>query len=225
MKEQLLTANVATSLYWLGRYIERIESTLLQIITAYDLIIDVDKEAGVKLYEKLDIELNYGNAQQFLCNAILGDHASNLNNISGYARENSIISRSYINTEAFGEIIALNALFESILKTQNLIDYKIIDSAQSLISEIWGEFSKREVKKNSDNFIRLGKLVEEVDFYLRFDKDKETTMIIVDEIHAIIDMLSDENEDNTNQSQEQSSANAENIMDNIHKKIEGLIVN
>lgn len=224
MKEQLLTANVATSLYWLGRYIERIESTLLQIITAYDLIIDVDKEAGVKLYKKLDIELNYTNAQQFLCNAILGDHAANLNVISGYARENSIISRSYINMEAFGEIIALNALFESVLKSQNLLDYKVIDSAQSLISEIWGEFSKREVKKNSDNFIRLGKLVEEVDFYLRFDKDKETTMIIVDEIHAIIDMLSDKTEANT-QSQEQSSASADSIMENIHKKIEGLIVN
>ena len=43
---QLLTANVATNLYWLGRYLERIELTLFEINKAYDKIIDVDKECG-----------------------------------------------------------------------------------------------------------------------------------------------------------------------------------
>lgn len=47
--EQLITANVATNLYWFGRYLERIEATLLEIVTASDKIIDTDKEAGVKL--------------------------------------------------------------------------------------------------------------------------------------------------------------------------------
>lgn len=34
--EQLLTANVATNLYWFGRYLERIEATLLEVIEAFD---------------------------------------------------------------------------------------------------------------------------------------------------------------------------------------------
>jgi uncharacterized alpha-E superfamily protein len=48
--KQLITANTALNLYWLGRYLERVESTLLDIDKAYDTIIDVDKNAGVNLY-------------------------------------------------------------------------------------------------------------------------------------------------------------------------------
>ncbi|MFA6196307.1 MAG: alpha-E domain-containing protein [Sulfurimonas sp.] len=219
---QLLTANVATNLYWLGRYIERIEATLLQIVTAYDCIIDVDKQAGVKLYKSIGVDLEYKNAQEFLSQSILGDHSANLNVLMGYARENTIISRNYIDQEAFGEIIALHALFQGISKSHMNIDYNFIDNAQSLICEIWGQISKRELRKNSDYFLRLGKLVEEADFHFRFDKDKELAMIIVDEIHTIIDILSTDTQ-SQQQSQKQSE-NTEDIMDSIHKKIEGIIV-
>ena len=47
--EQLLTANVATNLYWFGRYLERIEATLLEIVYAFDSIIDTNKDCGKEL--------------------------------------------------------------------------------------------------------------------------------------------------------------------------------
>jgi uncharacterized alpha-E superfamily protein len=222
---QLITANVATNLYWLGRYIERIEATLLQIITAYDCIIDVDKEAGVKLYKKVGVDLEYKNAQEFLCNAILGEHSASLIVLSGFARENTIISRNYIDTEAFGEIIELHALFQKASKSHIFIDYNFIDSAQSLICEFWGQTSKRQLRKNSDYFLRLGKRVEEADFHFRFDKDIETGMIIVDEINAIIGILSSADDKSKMKKYKEQSINREDIMDGIHKKIEGIIVN
>lgn len=46
--EQLLTGNVATNLYWFGRYLERIEATLLEVVTAFDKTIDIDKDCGKK---------------------------------------------------------------------------------------------------------------------------------------------------------------------------------
>lgn len=221
---QLITANVATNLYWLGRYIERIEATLLQIITAYDCIIDVDKEAGVKLYKKVGVDLEYKNAQEFLCNAILGEHAASLIVLVGYARENTIISRNYIDTEAFGEIIELHALFQNASKSHMSIDYNFIDNAQSLICEFWGQTSKRQLRQKSDYFLRLGKRVEEADFHFRFGNDKETAMIIVDEINTIIAILSDdENKSKLKVSDEQGIDPAD-IMDAIHKKVEGIIV-
>ena len=57
--EQLLTWNVATNLYWFGRYLERIESILLEVVPAFDTIIDIDKDYGKKLYKKLEIEIDY----------------------------------------------------------------------------------------------------------------------------------------------------------------------
>lgn len=186
---QLLTANVATSLYWLGRYLERTEATLYEINKAYDAIIDVDKDAGVTLYKKFDIDLEYTGALDFLDQAIRGKHAANLADIMKNARENAIISRIHIDPSAFGEIIELEALFKSICKSPLGIDYKDIDHALSLISEIWGVQSKMGHRNASDSFLKLGRLVEEVDFRLRFGMDQEMTDAIVEEIDAMLKVL------------------------------------
>ena len=117
--EQLLTANVASNMYWLGRYLERVEATLYQIDKAFDRIIDVDKDAGVELYKKFGIEIEYTDAVDFLKNAICGDHSANLGTIMNNARESAIISRTNVDADAFGEIIALEALFRKVEELEN----------------------------------------------------------------------------------------------------------
>jgi len=64
--EQLLTANVATNLYWFGRYLERIESTLIEVVYHFDRIIDIDKNSGKNFYKKLGVDLEYTDAKNFL---------------------------------------------------------------------------------------------------------------------------------------------------------------
>jgi len=187
--EQLLTANAATNLYWLGRYLERVESTLIEINKASDRIIDVDLKAGVKLFKKFHIKLKYSNSLDFLSQAIRGDHASNFATIMHNARENSIISRSYIDVDAFGEIIELESLFRNIDNSPLPIDYKDIDTALSLISEIRGAQSKRGHRNFSDYFLRLGKLVEELDFRIRFNKENDTTNSIIKDINFTLKIL------------------------------------
>lgn len=51
--EQLLTANVATNLYWFGRYIERIEATLIEVVYHFDKVIDSNKNSGKDFYKKI----------------------------------------------------------------------------------------------------------------------------------------------------------------------------
>ncbi|MDD2789129.1 MAG: alpha-E domain-containing protein [Sulfurimonas sp.] len=221
--EQLLTANVATNLYWLGRYIERTEATLNQIVIAYDKIIDVDKDAGITLYSNFSTELEYTNAQDFLEKAIFGEHAANLETLTGYARENAIISRNHLNTQAFGEIIALHALFQRSSNSIIEIDYKLIDEAHSLISEMWGEISKASYKKISDYFLRLGQLVEKADFTFRFDDDKTRGLTIVEDIHNLLHSLEGTEEISVSQKQTQS-IDYEAIINEIHNKIQSLII-
>ena len=62
--EQLLTANVATNLYWFGRYLERIEATLIEVVEAFDKIIDMTKIVE-KIFEKLGIDLEYTCSKDF----------------------------------------------------------------------------------------------------------------------------------------------------------------
>lgn len=221
--EQYISANVTTNLYWFGRHIERVEVLLHEIICAYDKIIDIDKNAGVELYKKIGVDLIYLNAMDFFQKAVFGNHSANLDTLMEYARENAIISRNYINAEAFGEIIELRAMFKDMAKDDaHHIDYKFIDKAQSLISEIWGQLSKTKFKKNSDYFIRLGKLVEEADFHFRFGSQKHLAMNVIDEIFATIKIIGS---DEMSQFQYQSDQiHGEEVMDIIHSKIEELMV-
>ncbi len=186
---QLLTANVALSLYWLGRYMERVEASLIDINKAYDNIIDVDANEGVALYEKLGIDIEYANSSDFLNVAMFGEHLSNLYELLSYARENAIISRSYIEAEAFGSIIELHKHFEIAQKNGASVDFRFIDTALSLISEIWGELTRKQTRNINDYFIALGKNVEKVDMHLRLAKDKEFALVVMKEIDTIVAIL------------------------------------
>ena len=220
--DQLVTANVATNLYWLGRNLERAERTLYKITDAYDLIIDVDRDAGRKLYEVFDIKLNYSDSVDFLQQAILGEHSSNILEITTNARESAIICRHRIDSEAFGEIIELHALFDSLIKSDEEIDYKLIDKAHSLISEMWGALAKREHTNKSDLFFRMGKLVEEADFRLRFEEKESITMTVIEEIDAIVQVLSEDGEP-SKQTQSQSSDEID-LITVVNTKINQIIV-
>lgn len=220
---QLLSADVATNLYWLGRYVARIEVMLLQIIAAYDKIIDVDKGAGVELYRKIGVDLEYSNAMDFFHKALFGNHMANLSRTMEYVRENAIVGRNYINVDAFGEIISLSKLLRESSNGNGRIDYTLIDTLLSLISEIWGQLLKVKLRKKSDYFIRLGKLVEETDFHFRFRGDRALAATVVNDINIIIAILSDE-KDADSAKIEKWYENHENAMDVIHKKIEEIII-
>lgn len=220
MTQQLLTANVATNLYWLGRHLERIELSLFEINKAYDMIIDVDKEAGVKLYKKYGIDLEYTSALDFLAQAIRGEHPANLADIMVNARENAIIGRPNIDAAAFGEVIELHELLHKISKNTLPIDYNDIDTALSLISEVWGAYEKRGHRRCSDYFLKLGKLIEEVDFRLRFNKEMEMTDLIIEDINMMFKILDPDFKDVV----KKSSEGNQNIIEDIYKNVDKLIV-
>jgi uncharacterized alpha-E superfamily protein len=216
---QIITANVASNLYWLGRYLERVEATLLEINKAYDLIIDVDFQEGEKLYDKFGIKIKYKNTSDFLQEAILGDHQNNLNQILAFAKENAIISRSYIELEAFGSIVQLASLFESVDKENIKIDFIFIDEVLSLISEIWGELTRKQTRELHDYFMALGKNVEKVDFHLRLGKNKEYVLVMMDEIDRIVSILAPDAKFHEHDASESTQV----LINSINKKIDKVI--
>ena len=187
--EQLLTANVATNLYWFGRYIERIEATLIEVVYHFDKVIDSNKNSGKDFYKKLGVEIEYKNSKEFLNEAVFGEHSANLCNLISHAKENAIICRSSMDTEAFGSVIELADLLKHSSHPSFIIDCRFIDYVLSLISGIWGELTRRQKRNTSDYFIRLGKLVEKVDFHLRLGKDIEFSLVVMEEIDKIVTIL------------------------------------
>ena len=215
--EQLLTANVATNLYWFGRYLERIETTLLEVVTAFDKIIDTDKNCGKEMYKKLGVDLEYSSAKNFLNEAVFGNHHANLHTLINFAKENAIISRTNMDTEAFGSVVELTNL----LKQSGLeIDCRFVDNVLSLISEIWGELTRKQHRQASDYFIRLGKLVEKVDFHLRLGKNKEFSLVVMEEIDKIVTILAPNSKFNPHDKNDSHEV----IMNSINAKINKIIV-
>ena len=217
--EQLVTANVATNLYWFGRYLERIEATLLEVVKAFDKIIDLDKDAGKKLFKNLEIDIEYTNAKEFLQNAVFGNHPSNINNLMEYARENAIISRVDMYTEAFGSVIELSDLIKQ-ESVNSQIEFTFIDNVLSLISAIWGKLTRKQKRNTSDYFIRLGKLVEKVDFHLRLEKNKGFSLVVMDEIDTIVSILAP----NAQFKPHDEKDSYEVILNSINAKINKIIV-
>ncbi len=218
--EQFLTTNVATNLYWFGRYLERIEATLIEVVSAFDAVIDTDKNQGKEFYKKLDIDIEYESAKEFLKTAICGNHDANLSLLMGYVRENAIICRSVIDTEAFGSVIELSNLLKHSCNNTFDLDYEFIDKVQSLISEIWGELTRKQHRHAGDYFIRLGKLVEKVDFHLRLGKNKEFSLVVMEEIDKIVTILAP----NSKFVPHDENDSHETIMNSINAKINKIIV-
>lgn len=218
--EQLLTANVANNLYWFGRYLERIEATLIEAVYHFDRIIDIDKNSGKTFYKKLGVDLEYENAKEFLNVAVFGNHSANVYNLISYAKENAIISRSNMDTEAFGSVIELADLLKHSSHSSFSIDCRYIDYVLSLISEIWGELTRRQKRNNSDYFIRLGKLVEKVDFHLRIEKDKEFSLVLMEEIDKIVTRLAPD----AKFKQHDENESYETILNSVNNKIKKIIV-
>jgi len=218
--EQLLTANVANNLYWFGRYLERIEATLIEAVYHFDRIIDIDKDSGKTFYKKLGVELEYENAKDFLNVAVFGNHSANVHSLISFAKENAIISRSDMDTEAFGSVIELADLLKHSSHSSFSIDCRYIDYVLSLISEIWGELTRRQKRNNSDYFIRLGKLVEKVDFHLRIEKDKEFSLVLMEEIDKIVTRLAPDAKFKPHDENE----SYETILNSVNNKIKKIIV-
>lgn len=218
--EQLLTANMASNLYWFGRYLERIEAMLMEIVSAFDEIIDVDKAAGKKLYRRLEIEIKYKNANDFLNEACFGEHESNMYTLINYVRENAIITRAYVDANAFGSIIELSELLKQAQNENFIVDCSFVEKVSSRISEIWGELSRKQERNSSDYFIRLGKLVEKVDIHLRLKRDKSFSLVIMDEIDGIVAKLNPNAEFVPHGERE----SYDTILNSINAKIEKIIV-
>jgi len=223
--EEYITGNVATNLYWLGRYLERTSITLDEISSTYDKVIDIDKDAGVKMYEEFDVELEYENAYGFLKEAMFGEHNANLLDMLGYARENAIVCRHLLDMQAFGEIIELHGLFLNTFNNDLEVDYKLIDHAQSLLGEIWNARSLRELEGLSDSFFRIGSLVEEADYHIRFHEEENQDAIesIFKEIDSICLALTQNHEEKPANLKVKETTKDERLT-NLNEKIDKIII-
>lgn len=182
-----ISVNTAQRLYWFGRYVQRAETMLKELVNGYDYIIDRDFEEGRKLYSKLGVEIEYDNALDFLKQGVYGTYGGSIEQIISWARENAIETRHLLDERGFATLNKIHNQLalgrKSAVSPSNLEE--IIDNC----SLILGIFSSELDRTRAYQLIRFGQQIERFDLILRLYGEIEMVTADIDVINTIARQL------------------------------------
>ena len=209
-------------LYWLGRYTERVYTTLRIFARSFDQLIEEGDAVFQNYCESLDIPNTYTSKEDFLRRypfdeSISDSIVSNLNR----AYDNAIVLRETIGSDALSYIqLSIYAMNNAARSNSPLIELQqVMDDLLSF----WGIVDDQIDDEQIRNIIKAGKRIERIDLYARLELDKRR---LEREVHRMIPRIlrSGMKYDETALSRV-SSLVQENTLDyvNIIKSVEAII--
>ncbi len=166
----VITVDKADHLYWLGRYSERVYTTLKLYCDGYDSMLDADEDFYKKLCVMLDIPNIYTSRDDFLQRYGYDrqDYNSIISNLTR-AYDNAIVMRDEIGTETLGYIqMAVYSMDAASVSSAPMIQLqKVVDH----LLAFWGCVDDQIDGYCIRGIMKFGKRVERLDLYLRFHMD------------------------------------------------------
>lgn len=168
----IISVEKTSDLFWLGRYTQRVYTTLQRYTSGFDKMIDVDEHFYDKYCEALNIPNIYTDYENFIWS--YGYDTENPDSIASNlyrAYDNALILRDFISSEALAYI----HLSQFQLKAAKISDAPMIE-LQSVIDNLlafWGAVDDSIDDVIVRNLIKLGKKVELLDLKLRFDEENK----------------------------------------------------
>lgn len=160
-------------LYWLGRYSERVYTTLKLFGMSYDTMLEEGTGDYDAFCRSLDIPNIYTSSEDFLrsypfCEEDTNSIASNLKR----AYDNAIELREEIGSETLAYIqLACYGMQSARVSKAPMIEFqKVIDN----ILAFWGIVDDWIEDENTRNIIKIGKRVERIDLYGRLHAGYES---------------------------------------------------
>ena len=167
----IISVEQVDHLYWLGRYTERVYTTLKIYSESFDRMIDESEESYQKYCDSLDIPNIYESKEDFLKRypfdiSVPDSIISNLNR----AYDNAIVLRETIGSEALSYIqLSIYAMNNASVSDAPLIDLQqIMDDLLSF----WGMVDDQIDSDQIRNIIKAGKRIERIDLYARLEVEK-----------------------------------------------------
>ncbi len=159
-------------LYWLGRYTERVYSTIKIFEARFDSMIDMDELEYSEYCKSQDIPNVYSSIEDFATKYVfsLEDHNSIFSNLMR-AYDNAIVLREEIGSDTLSYIqLAVYAMNQASISKAPLIGLqKVTDN----IVAFWGMADDDIDESQIRNMIMVGKLVERIDIYARLKEKSE----------------------------------------------------
>ena len=162
----IVSVEKANHLYWLGRYTERVFTTLKGFISVYDNMLDSDPTAYKKYCESIGITDIYQSKDDFIVHYIndISDRNSIINSLHR-AYDNGIVLRGEIGSETLGYLqMAINCFDEYAAGSFSLYRYqRVLD----FLYAFWGCADDCVEDETSRNILKCGRYMERLDLYLR----------------------------------------------------------
>ncbi|MCI8886790.1 MAG: alpha-E domain-containing protein [Hungatella sp.] len=163
----IISIEKADHLFWLGRYAERVLTTLTTFFDFYDEMIDGNEEAYKVFCEKIAIPDIYGSKENFQ-QSYLFDRQNPDSVVSNMERafDNGVVIRGELGTYPLSYIqMALDSLKGEggnagapVYDLQQVIDY---------LNAFWGCMDDQTEDEQCRNIMKCGKYVERLDLYMR----------------------------------------------------------
>ncbi len=168
----VISLDRADSLFWLGRYTERVFTTVKEFFDYYDRMIDQNEDAYKRFCMKLSIPDVYGNHENFVKDYILDEENpdSIISNMKR-AYDNAIVSRDDVSTESMAY---LELCLQAIRREKG--SPAPVFELQSVVDDIyafWGSIDDCVLDEENRNIIKCGRYVERMDLYLRLNHSYE----------------------------------------------------
>lgn len=182
VKNTIISAVKANSLFWLGRYEERVYITLHLLRKCHDKMIDGELEDYWPIWQKLDTIGAYQTIEEFTFGIMYDDaNPSTVMAAQTKAMDNAILLREDILSETLSYLEMSLALLKECRKKQE----KNVICLQPVIDwslAFWGSAQQRLQNHKALYIMSIGRNVENMDMLLRFDYSYERVALAYDSL-------------------------------------------
>ncbi len=181
-----VTLGKLDSLYWMGRYIERVYQSIGMYKETYDKLIDQDAEYFTQECERMGIQNTFESSMDFAWR-IAFDTANPLSIISNLYRvyDNAMIMRDEITSESLSYVhLALAEMKRGKTSEAPLME---LQNVEDLIFAFWGCIDDKVDDQGVRNTIKIGKHIERLDILLRRDADRSDLVREINRLMSRVD--------------------------------------
>lgn len=178
----IISVEQADHLYWLGRYTERVYSTLRFYFQRFDTMIDETIDSYQVFCESIDIPNIYTSKDDFIKRYPFdADNPDSIISNLNRAYDNAVVLRESIGSETLSYIQL--AIYDM---NKAAVSKAPLDELQILIDHLlafWGIADDWIESEQVRNMIKAGKRIERIDLYARLGVSREE---LVREVHRMI---------------------------------------
>lgn len=168
----IISVEQADHLFWLGRYTERVYTTLRLYFPSFDSMIDETVDSYQAFCESIDIPNIYLSKEDFLRRYPFdADNPDSIISNLGRAYDNAVVLRESIGSEALSYIqLAVYDMNKAAVSKSPLIELQyLVDH----ILSFWGIADDQIDSEQVRNMIKAGKRIERIDMYARLKVSRE----------------------------------------------------